>query len=44
LQKVLGENGSAVFKSLEIINNDEIMTAGVIKSFRNTQILKFSRT
>ena len=29
-------NGSAVFKSLDITNNDDIMTAVVIKSFRNT--------
>jgi len=29
LQKVLGENGSVIFKSLEITNNDEIMTVGV---------------
>ena len=44
-KKVLSENGSAIYKSLEITNNDEIMTAGVffisIKAFRNTQILKF---
>ena len=30
------------YKSLEITNNDDIMTVGVIKSFRNIQILKFS--
>ncbi|ALV24673.1 MULTISPECIES: replication initiation protein [Campylobacter] len=44
-KKVLGENGSAVYKTLEITDNDEIMTAGVffisIKAFRNTQILRF---
>ena len=29
-KKVLGENGSAIYKSLEITNNDEIMTAELL--------------
>ena len=30
-KKVLGENGSVIYKSLDITNNDDIMTARVCR-------------
>ena len=39
-KKVLGQEGSAIYRSIELTDEDEILTAGVlfilIKAFRNT--------
>lgn len=43
--KVIGQDGTAVYRSVEITNDDEITTVGVffteIQTYRNRQVLKF---
>ncbi|AQW80401.1 putative replication protein [Campylobacter pinnipediorum subsp. pinnipediorum] len=43
--KVLGKDGAAIYRTLEITDDDEILSLGVfftdIKTFRNQQILRF---